>query len=79
MCPDGECGVEQQYSLVSPAAQVAIGNGNVDAKIAVDLLDDIDQRRRHSDAVGYAEAKTHGLSGLMVRVLSKDNHLDLVE
>lgn len=76
---DGEGGIEEEYPLVSPAAKVAICFGDVNTEIGVDFGDDIHQRGRHLYALRYREAETHGLAGLMVGVLTKDDHLHAVE
>ena len=76
---DGEGGVEQQHPLVGPSGEVARSEGDGGAEVAVDLLDDVDQRRRHGDAVGDGEAEAHGLPGFVVGVLPEDDDLHLVE
>ena len=38
----GECGVEQENTLVGPAGEVAAGEWYVGAEVAIDFLDNID-------------------------------------
>ena len=75
----GEGGIEEQHPLVGPAGEVATGEGNLGAEVAVYLFDDIDQRGRHSNARRDGEAQPVGLAGFVVGVLSQDDHLDFVE
>ena len=78
MGPDGQRGVEQQYTLFSPARQVArewYGR----AEVLLNFLEDVLQRGRKLDAVLHREAESVSLTRLMVGILSDDDHLDLVE
>ena len=74
----GERSVEQKHALPGPAREIAIG-GNRFAQVVVDLLEDIDERRRHLNAIGYRKTKPHRLSLLMVGILPDDDHPHLVE
>ncbi len=74
----GEHGVEQEYALGSPAAQVAVvGYGQ--AQVGLQLLVNVDQRRRHPHPLGHGEAQAHSLAGVVVRVLPKDHYFDLLK
>ena len=79
MGTDGEGGVEEQHTLLGPAAEVAAGDGDAGAEVGVDFLDDVDQRRRHLDALRHRETEPHGLARLMVGVLAKDDNFHAVE
>lgn len=76
---DGECGVEEQDALVGPAGEGAGGEGYLRAEVAVDLFDDVDQRGWNGDALRHREAESHGLSRLVIGILTEDDGFDLVE
>ena len=42
MCPDGKCGIEEQYTLLCPSAQAAIG-GRWRPEVVLDFLEDVDE------------------------------------
>ena len=42
MCPDGKRGVKEQYTLLCPSAQAAIG-GRWRAEVVLDFLEDVDE------------------------------------
>ena len=71
-------GVQQQYSLFGPAGQVACG-GDGQPQVALNLLEDVLQRRREGDAVVHREAEAMGLSRSMIGILSQDDHFHPVE
>ncbi|MNV76385.1 hypothetical protein D3C71_1697320 [compost metagenome] len=50
--------------------------GRVDVQVALELLEDVLQRRRHRHARLHREAQTVGLAWAMVGVLADDHHLD---
>ena len=66
----GECGVEQEDTLVGPADEIAAGERNVGAEVAIDFLNDIDQRGRDGNAGRHGETETGRLTGLMIGVLT---------
>ena len=74
-----ERGVEQQHPLVCPTAEVSTGGGDGKTEVVVYLLDDIDQRWRHTHTVGDREAQSLRLPRLVVGVLPKDDDFHLVE
>lgn len=76
--PYGECCVEQENTLLSPAAKVtACGRG--DAKVGRQLLHNVLQRGGHRHTVVDGKAETVGLTGLMIRVLTDDHHFHFLE
>ena len=54
-------------------------SGRGDAEVALDLLEDVVQRRRHRHARRHREAQAVRLAGAVVRVLAEDHHLHRVE
>ena len=74
----GEGGVQQQHALCRPAREVARG-GRHSAQLLLDLGVDIAERWRQLHTLGDGEGEAHSLSGLMVWVLSQDDHLHTVE
>ena len=42
MCPDGKCGVKEQYTLLCPSAQAAVG-WRWRAEVVFNLLEDVDE------------------------------------
>ena len=76
---DGEGGVEKKHPLVGPVGEIARGERDVGAEVAVDFLNDIDEGGRHWDPCGDGEAETVCLAGFVVGVLSEDDHFHLVE
>ena len=78
MCPDGERGVEEQHTLTCPTGEIAICRHRL-AEVGLYLLEDVDKRRRHDNALRHREAQPHGLSLLVIRILPDDHHLHLVE
>ena len=78
MLAHGEGGVEQQHALLGPAAQTACG-GHGTAGVGLNLLEYVDQRRRHAHTVFDRETQTFGLSGTVVGVLAYDDDLYLWE
>ena len=73
----GERCVEEQYALLGPAFQVAVGRGS-DAQIVVEFLEDVDERGRRLDADGHGEAEPVRLARIVVGVLPDDDRLHLV-
>lgn len=78
MLAHGEGGVEQQHALLGPAAQTACG-GHGTAGVGLNLLEYVDQRRRHAHTVFDRETQAFGLSGTVVGVLAYDDDLYLWE
>ena len=78
MRPYGQCGIEQQHTLLCPTGEVS-GHRYRHSKVLFYLLKDILQRwgKRHS--VAYRETQTVCLSWLMVWVLTYNDHLHLVK
>lgn len=77
---DGERGVEQEDSLLRPLAEVAVlGHSELDLLVAAQVLVDVLQRGRRGHGFEHAEAESMGLSGLVVRVLADNDHLDAVD
>ncbi|CAH0321498.1 hypothetical protein SRABI112_05338 [Pseudomonas mediterranea] len=74
----GHGGIEQQHALVGPALQVAVV-GDVDVQVALQFLEDIHQRRRRGYARLHRKAQAMGLARAVVRVLTEDHDLDLVQ
>ena len=79
MCPHCQRGVEKQNSLIRPSSQIPTSQRYVKSQVAVYLLDDIHQRRRHLHSLRDTEAESMRLPRLMIRVLSQNHHLHLVE
>ncbi|MNM61961.1 hypothetical protein D3C81_732740 [compost metagenome] len=75
---DGQRGVEQQHALLGPVLQAAVV-GRVDVQVALELLEDVLQRRRHRHARLHREAQAMGLAGAVIGVLADDHHLHLVQ
>ena len=66
----GQCSVEQEYALGSPAAQTAaLRNGMAD--VGLYFLKDITQGRGKGDAIAHAKTKAFSLAGLVVGILTQ--------
>ena len=78
MGSDGQRGIEQEHTLLCPSRKIA-GEGHRLAQVQFYLLEDIDQRRGKSDTIVDGEAKTMSLSRFVIRVLTDNNHLHLME
>ena len=76
--PHAQRGIEQEDALVGPSGKVA-GLRERDMKVPLNLLEDIDERRRKLHPVIHGETEPVRLSVPMVRVLTDDDHLHLVE
>ena len=74
----GEGGVEQKHPLPRPAAKVAAFRNRL-AKVVVDFLENIHQRRRKRHTVAHREAQAVGLVHIVIRVLTQNHHLHAVE
>jgi uracil-DNA glycosylase len=75
---DGQRIVEQQHALPRPVLEVAV-HAPRHPEVALELLVDVDQRRRHLHPVGHREAQPVRLPRPVVRVLPEDDDLDLIE
>ena len=78
MRPDRQRGIQKQHPLFSPARQIA-GSGDGCPKVGLYLLEDVLQGRGKLDAVLHREAQPVGLTRFVIRILSDDHHLHLVE
>ena len=67
--------VEQQYALICPALQRAMGRYRL-AQIALDFLEDILQRGGRPHTRRHRETQAMGLPRPVVGVLADDHHLD---
>ena len=70
--------IGKQDSLLGPAFKVAVRR-RVDAEIVMNFLENVDERGRGIDSVGYGETETVCLAWVVVRVLAEDDHLHLVD
>ena len=73
----GQHGVEQQHALFGPAVEIA-RSGNGRARIVVHLLEYVDQRGRERHAVADRKAQSVGLPRPVIRVLSDDDHFQII-
>ena len=78
MCPHGERGVEQQHALLCPSHKASTLRRGL-SEVAAYLAEDIYERRREPYSVVHREAKPVCLSRLMIRVLTDNHRLYLVE
>ena len=78
MGTDRQRGIQQQYALLGPARQIA-RRWNGGPQIALNLLEDILQRRGKRHAVLHRETQPVGLAGFVVGVLADDDHFHPVE
>ena len=78
MCSNGQGGVEQQYALFCPTCQIPTQRNGC-SKVVLYLLEDVLQRRRKHHPVVHRETQAVGLSWFMIRILSDNHHLHLVE
>ena len=69
---NGQHRIEQQHALFCPCRQVAALRKRT-AGIAVQLLEDIAQRRRQLDAGRHRKGQPHRLTRLVIRILSGDH------
>lgn len=76
--PDGQDGIEKKHPLVGPVLQIAVA-GDRHAQVILDFFVHVAQRRRGYDALLHRKAQAVGLSRTVVRILSDDHHLDVVE
>lgn len=70
--------VQEEDSLFCPSAQ-ATGLGCWDAKLIVDFLKDVPQRRREWHSVGHGEAEPLCLFWLVIGVLPKNDDANALE
>ncbi len=75
---DGQDGVEQQHALIGPTREIA-ARGARSAEVVGDLFEDVLKRGGKGRAVLHREAEPVRLAGLVVGVLTDDDHLDAVE
>ena len=78
MGPDGERGVEHEYTLARPRTEVAVDRWR-DPKIGLEFFEDVDERWRKPDAVVHAEAETVRLPWAVVRILAEKHDPDVGE
>src|SRR5574344_902496 len=57
MCPNGECGIQQKHSLLSPSREIACQR-NWGAKVLLYLLEDILKGRREGHSVAYRKTES---------------------
>ena len=70
--------IEQKHTLVGPTPQTArCRYGN--AKIIVQFLKDVLQRRRWGNAVAHGETEAFGLSGTVIGILAEEHDFDVGE
>lgn len=76
---DSEHSVEQQYALVGPRRQVAVGGG-LDAEVIVKFLIDVSQAAwQRANLSLDRECESNGMAGCRVRVLPDDDDANRVE
>ena len=75
---DGERRVEQQDALTGPTLEIAVGRHRF-AEVALDLFENIYQRRRHGHTRRHRETQAVGLTGAVVGILTEDDDLDFVK
>ena len=75
---DCQAGVQQKNALPCPAFKIAVP-GKRQAEIGLKFLVDILKRGRRHDALRHGKAQTVRLSGAVIGVLTKDDHLHVVE
>ncbi len=73
-----ETGVEKEYTLTGPAAQIAALRDRR-ARLGLYLLEDIAERGREIDPIIDAETESLGLAHTVIRILTQYDHLDLVK
>ena len=78
MCPHSETGVEKEHALTSPTAEIAT-HRDKSSRLSLYLLEDIAERGREIDPIIDAETESVGLAHTVIRVLTQDDHLDLVK
>lgn len=73
--PNSKRCIEQKHTLVSPTPQTArCRYGN--AKIIVQFLKDVLQRRRWRHAIAHRKTETFGLACTMIRILTEEHDFD---
>ena len=72
----GQGGVQEQDTLFCPSRQIA-RLGNRFAKVCLNLLEDVAERRGKRHTIIHRKAQTMCLLGLMIGVLSYQHHLHL--
>ena len=75
----GKGGVEQKYAMIGPAGKVAARAGHRSAVFALQLLIDVDERRRRRRGRQHRKAQPVRLMGPVVGILPDYHHLDLIE
>ena len=78
MRDDGKRAVQEKHALPGPARQVTRPRALLHTLID-DLLMDVLKRWRLRNVLMHGEGKAHGLSCLVVWILTDDNHLGLGE
>ena len=78
MRPHRQRGIQQQHPLFCPARQIACSRDGC-AEVCLNLLEDVLQRRRKHHPVLYGKTQPVSLSWLVIRILTDDDHLHLVE
>ena len=75
----GHCqnGIQEEHSLLGPGSEVA-GRRRLQIQVALQLGEDVAERRRLRDACGDRERKPHRLAGAVVWILTQDHHAHVV-
>lgn len=74
---DGQYCVQKKYALLRPFLQAAVVR-NIAAQVTVELFINVYQRRRNVYIFSYREAKTVGLSIVVVGILTQNNYFYIV-
>ena len=78
MSANGKRCIKQQHALLGPTGKIA-RCGDRRTKVGLNLLEDILQRGRKLDTVLNRETQSVCLSWLVIRILTDNHHLHLVE
>ena len=77
MGADSQYCVQKKYALFCPFFQAAVVR-NIAAQVTVELFINVYQRRRNVYIFSYREAKTVGLSIVVVGILTQNNYFYIV-
>lgn len=70
-------GVEHEDPLFSPLGKVSVGRGFLNEFVGYQVFVDVFEGRGRGDGFQHTEAESVGLVGLMVGILTHNDHLDV--
>ena len=78
MCPHRQGGIQQQHALFHPPCQVSVCRGRFSC-VGLYFFEYVFERRRKSHSLCHRKTKPVSLPGFVIRVLTYDYNLDIIE